>query len=1307
MALPDPGASRAVLIGIDEYRDLPSLRPVGRGRDRLAELLRDPAVWGLHEDRVTVFGAEAGRDEILAAVKEAAKAATDTLLLYFAGHGLRDRAGQQLHLALTGADDEHPQIGSIVYDDIRRTLKAGHRAKRRIVLLDCCYSGLAGSMGPQGITRAELSEQAAIEGTYLLTSASSTQRAFAHDDQPYPEFTGVLIDILESGLPAAGPELTLNTIWQASRSALLERGSPEPQQFGQNATGDLAWVTNAAYGRPDAAWSRALLRRVAELREALGATERRLARVERRCGELQEEVALLRERREQAETRSAPGAGDIADMEQAEAAGGDDVRHFTVVHPGYHQSWAAWIAQRLEAHGCRVTQRRWDQVRGVPREDYFKDLLLTRGRILLVLGDWFADQGPRQAGEWNDVLRGFVAAHAERFAAVSLTNRTLPSAATILEPVDLWGVGEEEAEARLLSGLGIARRRRSPLGSLARVSVRHPDTPPGIWGEVPRRDPRFTGRDGLLSELRTRLTDAERGGGACTLLGMSGIGRTAIASEYAHRFSSDYDVVWWVDSGDRNVLRDRFGELAAQLGLTTGNEPGERIRAVREALGRGDPYSRWLVVFDGWDDTDGAHTFLPRGPGHVLVTSRNRGWRDHTDVLDVPGFDRAESTAYLMRRAPHITASEADEVAAEFGDVPLPLVQAAAWLGESRMEVPEYLRMVQEKRLSLFGGPAAVAGVPHDSYANWSILLAELRRSQPQAFDVLNLAVAFGPGRIPLGMVREHPVDLPKEQRWMIGDQPAWNRALDTLVDHSLLTRETRGLVTYADTVHMHRHVHDIVAELTDGPHRDTYRKAVRSLLPWADPGNPLDSRNWPRYAELLPHLEPSGALTSGSRGVQNTVLNCLRYSVHSGAYRTGIRLAGQIRAEWSEFMDPLSQQMVDLTLHESSLVRAEGRVYDAQRLNLGLRERLGGATPANELGNMLCDGALASDLRHLGEYQEAGNLQHRALIEAQRLLGDTDVATLAARNDLGRGMRLLGGYEDAYEHDTATLARGERALLPPTVTTLGTGLAVAEDLRLLGRYREALARQESTLRMHEQVLGSLHPQTLEARVQLIRCRRRGGALQPDLGATMAGLLEQLEQVHGRGHHATLSFLNDYGNFLRAQGDVDKARELVDEAEAGYRDLLGPAHPVATGMLISTALAMEAAGEGAGALDLLEAALIGLAESVGPDHPWTLCCALATSGARAAIGRLDEDAELGRNTLLRAENTLGDEHPFTLACRVALAVDLRALRLTGEAGVLEGEAVHSLTRTLGARHPQTVSARQRVRPTWDFEAPVL
>ncbi|MEU4075486.1 toll/interleukin-1 receptor domain-containing protein, partial [Streptomyces venezuelae] len=287
----------------------------------------------------------------------------------------------------------------------------------------------------------------------------------------------------------------------------------------------------------------------------------------------------------------------------AESHGGRAApEHVLVVFPGYHRPWAAWINQRLEAHGVRATLQRWDPPREVPLEDSLGDLLLARGQVLLVLNDWFFELGPRPAGEWNDVLRGFVAAHAERFAAVNLTNRTLLPSTAVLEPVSLWGVGEEEAEARLLGRLAIEPRRSAGRRIPAAALARYPDNPPEIWGDIPRRNPRFTGRDDLLTTLQERLMDAERGSAACTLLGMSGIGKTQIAAEYAHRFSPDYDVIWWVNSDDRNVQRDRLGELAVKLNLPTGSEPGERIRAVREALRRGDPHARWLVVFDGWDD---------------------------------------------------------------------------------------------------------------------------------------------------------------------------------------------------------------------------------------------------------------------------------------------------------------------------------------------------------------------------------------------------------------------------------------------------------------------------------------------------------------------------------------------------------------------------------------------------------------------------------------------------------------------------------------------------------------------------------
>ncbi|RLU99216.1 tetratricopeptide repeat protein [Streptomyces griseocarneus] len=991
-------------------------------------------------------------------------------------------------------------------------------------------------------------------------------------------------------------------------------------------------------------------------------------------------------------------------------------QRFVIVFAGFHRPWATWIAHRLESHGHRVVLHRWDPRREVPLETAIGDLLLARGRLLLVLSDWFFELGPRRDGEWNEVLRGIVAANAERFAAVSLTNRALLPATAVLEPVDLYGIGAQEAERRLLVRLGL------PVGPPCRSipegpGSRYPNDPPAVSGDVPRRNGRFTGRDELLNHLQQTLMDAERGTALCALLGMSGIGKTQIAAEYAHRFASDYDVIWWVNSDLRGTRRERLAELAPELGLNSGSEPGERIRAVREALRRGEPHGRWLLVFDGWDDLEDAEDLLPDGPGHVLITSRNRGWiAQGATPVDVPGFQRHESTGYLMRRAPRVTEEEATEVASELGDIPLALVQAAAWLGESDMAVAEYLRMVRDGELSGLADQGDFDGVPRSSLTSWSILLNRLRKSQPHAVELLTLCTAFAPGRIPIGLVRRlPPSELPESLGWLTTDLPAWTRALETLVTYSVFTsRDTRPTipgepVPEQESVHMHRLVHDIVTRLTSAEERHEYRRIVRRMLAAADPGNPQDSRLWPRYAELLPHLEPSGALGSHDERVQDTVLNCLHYCHRSGEFRTGIALAEQVRTRWTELFPPEHSRILDLTVRQGNILRSYGMFRTAYGLDRDMLERLRSLTAGardtgggNSTALMTATSCLSADQRYLGQYTEALTLQREVLRTSQDLLGPDDYFTLNAQHNLGVGLRLLGRYAEAYEYDLENLRRRESLLRARHAATLVSGIACARDLRLMGRYRDALARQELVMRLHLQVLGPQHPQTLRARHNLVLCERRAGGF-PDTGAAMASLLEQMEQVHGRGHYATVGLVVDYGNHAREHGDLGHARDLVAEGEAGFRWLLGPAHPVTTGMLTNTGLVLQAAGERAEALTMFESAYAGLAATLGEDHPWVLGCALNAAAGRNFNGRLDAALELSRDTLRRSRAALGEDHPLTLSCEVALAADLRAVREHEEASKIEQDALQRLTRTLGAQHPHALAARQRVRPYWDFE----
>lgn len=75
----------------------------------------------------------------------------------------------------------------------------------------------------------------------------------------------------------------------------------------------------------------------------------------------------------------------------------------------------------------------------------------------------------------------------------------------------------------------------------------------------------------------------------------------------------------------------------------------------------------------------------------------------------------------------------------------------------------------------------------------------------------------------------------------------------------------------------------------------------------------------------------------------------------------------------------------------------------------------------------------------------------------------------------------------------------------------------------------------------------------------------------------MASLLEQTEPVHSRKHYATIGLVGDYGNYAREHGDLGQARDLIAEGENGFRELLGPTHPIAIGMLSNVGLLKPAA----------------------------------------------------------------------------------------------------------------------------------
>jgi hypothetical protein len=91
--------------------------------------------------------------------------------------------------------------------------------------------------------------------------------------------------------------------------------------------------------------------------------------------------------------------------------------------------------------------------------------------------------------------------------------------------------------------------------------------------------------------------------------------------------------------------------------------------------------------------------------------------------------------------------------------------------------------------------------------------------------------------------------------------------------------------------VQMHRMYHSFLrGGMREAERAELSRIACR-VLASADPRSAAEPSNWPRYAQLLPHLEPSGALESEDADVRELVLNCVEYLKTRGEYVTGLLL--------------------------------------------------------------------------------------------------------------------------------------------------------------------------------------------------------------------------------------------------------------------------------------------------------------------------------------------------------------------------------------------------------------------------------
>ncbi|GGP53449.1 FxSxx-COOH system tetratricopeptide repeat protein [Streptomyces melanogenes] len=969
----------------------------------------------------------------------------------------------------------------------------------------------------------------------------------------------------------------------------------------------------------------------------------------------------------------------------------------TVLFAGQSQAWADWIGQQLERAGHPAVLIRWDPLHLKPADSALADLLEPPGHILVVLDDWYLRFDSEKYQGWARLLRDTLPQHRDRVAAVSVTAKPLPPAAATLRPVGLRGVGPDEARRRVLECAGSPGR---PGGVVLERPIRFPDDRPGIWN-APRRNRQFTGREDAFERVHDILAASGEEGGRVVIHGLSGVGKTQAAMEYVHRFAGEYDIVWWVGAAAKASAREGFAALAPALDLPQGSRLGEVITAVRGALettGR-----RWLVVFDGAESPEAVGELIPEGPGHVLVTANSPEWPGlSAQLVQLPPFDREESVAFARRRAERLGEQDADRLAEAVQDLPLLLDQTATWIANNpAASVADYVRGISQ------GDPHTVSTMPSREYpasfqAAWSKTLNSLHETSAEAWELLKLLAHFSPDSVPLRLLQNARVsDLPPHLASLVTDPSSWNSALRTL------SRVTSTPLEYDDpgrlgtrtvgSLRIHRLLHRFVrGSLPEQDHERATATACRVLVA-ADPRDPAGSHNWPRYAELIPHLEPSGALASTDPDVRRLVLNCIEYLRVRGEFREGRRLSGLAVESWRPLSGPTDGLVLVATHQLAHTLRQLGEYGRAEELGRDTLRRLM-AEGRGGIEVVRAKNGLGGTLMVLGKYAEARALFEEAAGETAALLGDWKVPRLLAiRHNLAVTLALQGHYAKSLSRHDEVLEECISVLGGKDHLTLQAGLYKAQMLRLMGRYGEALTIQEYNHRLHRQILGSDHPQTLTAQHNLALCLRRDG--EPERAR---GLLWEARDAMLRRADAT-AFTCDYAMLLRDLGRHEEAHALAVEAAAGYEKLLGADHPYTIGAHDNVALVLRETGEHHAARDLAERNLRAFTRVLGHAHPWTLGCAMNTASARAADGDLPGAAELGRAALVRAVTSVGQTHVLSVNLQAGLAQDLRALGRRAQAAELLRDAVTTLTVALGENHRQTAYMRSGARPYWDFE----
>ncbi len=194
---------KALIIGIDHYENAPRL--FGCVNDAYSI----KTVFDRHSDGTINFGVKINtasdasnaitRRELKDDVTELFRDANDIALFYFSGHGYIESNGGYLITSECKDGDEGLSMNELLQ------IANNSPARNKIIVLDCCHSGIAGNSSPND-NRAILND-----GITILTASSSEQ--YAMEENGSGVFTSLFVDAMNGSAANLVGDITPGSIY--------------------------------------------------------------------------------------------------------------------------------------------------------------------------------------------------------------------------------------------------------------------------------------------------------------------------------------------------------------------------------------------------------------------------------------------------------------------------------------------------------------------------------------------------------------------------------------------------------------------------------------------------------------------------------------------------------------------------------------------------------------------------------------------------------------------------------------------------------------------------------------------------------------------------------------------------------------------------------------------------------------------------------------------------------------------------------------------------------------------------------------